>query len=66
MDPIEIAAIIAIVLIVGGAIFYIVRSKKKGAKCIGCPYAKSCGSKCSCHSADTKKEGNCSCSEKQE
>lgn len=49
MDPIEIIAIIAIVLIVGGAIFYIVREKKKGRKCIGCPYADSCSSKCNCN-----------------
>lgn len=28
--------------IVGGAIFYIVREKKKGRKCIGCPHACTC------------------------
>ena len=44
--------IIAIVLIIVGlAVAYIIREKKKGAKCIGCPYAKECGSKtCSCDS----------------
>ena len=31
-----------IVLVVGGAIAYIVRAKKKGQKCIGCPDSKSC------------------------
>lgn len=36
-----------IVLILGGIIFYLVRSKKRGDKCIGCPYAKQCGGKCS-------------------
>ena len=42
--------IIAIVLIVGGALFYIIRAKKQGQKCIGCPYAKECGSSsCSCN-----------------
>ena len=35
------AAILALV------IFYIVKSKKRGNKCIGCPYAKACGGKCS-------------------
>ncbi len=35
-----------ILLILGGACFYIRREKKKGAKCIGCPYAKQCGSNC--------------------
>lgn len=41
-------AIVAIILIliVGGAVFYIVRAKKSGAKCIGCPAGGSCsGSK---------------------
>ncbi len=41
--------IIAIVLIVGGASFYLIRAKKRGQKCIGCPYAKECGSNCSCN-----------------
>ena len=35
--------IIAIlVLIVGGAAWYVVRAKKKGKKCIGCPGNCSC------------------------
>lgn len=40
-----IIAIIVIVLAVGGAIFYVVRAKRKGQKCIGCPYANSCSKK---------------------
>ena len=35
-----------ILLIVGLAAFYIIRAKKKGQKCIGCPYAKNCGGRC--------------------
>ena len=34
-------------LIIGLVIFYIVREKKKGKACIGCPYAEGC-TKCSC------------------
>ncbi len=49
MDPIEIIAIIAIVHIIGGAIAYIVVQKKKGKKCVGCPYADSCSKNCSCN-----------------
>ena len=41
MTDIIIIAIIALVL--GSAIAYIVKAKKSGAKCIGCPTAKSCG-----------------------
>ncbi len=39
----DIIAIVIIVLILFLAIFYIIRTKKKGQKCIGCPYAKECG-----------------------
>ena len=40
--------------IVGGAVFYIVKEKKKGIKCIGCPSAGSCGRKTGCQN-NTKK-----------
>ena len=43
MENIVIIAIL--VLILGFAIRYIVKSKKRGEKCIGCPNAKTCGSK---------------------
>ena len=40
--------IVVISLIVFGAIFYIVKSKKNGQKCIGCPFSKTCNkNKCS-------------------
>ena len=40
--------IVAIILaILGGAAFYIYKAKKSGAKCIGCPDSKTCGS-CNC------------------
>lgn len=39
-----------VVLIVGAALFYIRREKKKGVVCIGCPHAGTCGKKhCGCH-----------------
>ncbi len=39
--------VIAIVAAVIGAIcFYLYRQKKKGIKCVGCPYAKECAGKC--------------------
>ena len=47
--------IIAILmLVIGGAAFYVYRSKKHGDACIGCPYAKNCGGKCSCDSDKNK------------
>ncbi len=54
----EIIAITLIALIVGGAVAYIIKAKKSGKKCIGCPYADSCASKknTSCDA------GKCECS----
>ena len=38
-----------LLLIVGAAVLYIYKAKKRGDVCIGCPHAKACGSKsCSC------------------
>lgn len=31
-----------LIIIVGGAIIYIVKEKKKGTKCIGCPASGCC------------------------
>lgn len=39
---IDIIVTIILVLMIGGAIAYIVRSKKRGETCVGCPYAKEC------------------------
>jgi len=41
--------IIAVVLaLVAAAAAYIIRAKKSGQKCIGCPYSKECSSKGCC------------------
>jgi hypothetical protein len=49
----NIIIIAVLVIVVGGAVAYIVRAKKKGQKCIGCPYGASCTK--SCCSNDPKK-----------
>ena len=49
MGPVEIIALIFIILAVGGASAYIIIAKKRGQKCIGCPFAKQCQKKnCDC------------------
>jgi len=48
MDPGAIIAIIAIVLIIGGAVAYIIKAKKSGKRCIGCPDSASCSGNCGC------------------
>ena len=45
MQPGEIIALIAIVLILGGAIWYIIKNKRSGGKCIGCPGGCHCNAK---------------------
>lgn len=49
----EIIAIIIIVLIIGGASFYIYKAKKNGKKCIGCPDSGSCYQCSGCHKNDS-------------
>ena len=36
--------LLAILLIVGGAVAYIIKAKKSGKKCIGCPDSSFCAS----------------------
>lgn len=43
---IDFIIILAVLLIVAAAGFYVWKAKKSGKKCIGCPYAGS--SECSC------------------
>ena len=46
MELVDYIVIAAIVLVVGGAIAYIIKAKKSGKKCIGCPDSGSCGGSC--------------------
>jgi hypothetical protein len=52
MNPADYLVLAVIVAILGCVIFYICRAKKKGVKCIGCPYAKECSGKCGCHNGE--------------
>lgn len=49
----DIILVLVLLAIVSLAALYIIRAKKKGQKCIGCPYAKEgkCTSGCPCHPA---------------
>ncbi len=52
----DLIIIAVLLIIVGSAVTYIVKAKKSGKKCIGCPHADSCPSKnCGCGNKDTKK-----------
>ena len=41
---IDLILIAILFLIVGGILFYLWRARRRGEKCIGCPYAKMCQS----------------------
>ena len=42
MTNLIILAVVAVILLV--VIRYLVKAKRRGVKCVGCPHAKSCGS----------------------
>ena len=44
----NIIIILVVAAIVVGIAAYLIRAKKRGATCIGCPSAKQCGGKCGC------------------
>lgn len=46
MELIDYIVLGIIALIIGGAVAYIVKAKKSGKKCIGCPDSGACSSKC--------------------
>lgn len=50
----DIIIIIAIAIVVGCALFYIIRAKRRGEKCIGCPHSKACSGKCACAKQEQK------------
>ena len=52
MGLVDIIVIAAIVLVVGAAVAYIIKAKKSGKKCIGCP---------DCCFCSKNGEGKCSC-----
>ncbi len=47
MNITDFAIIGVVAVILSFAIGYMVKSKKSGTKCIGCPYSKDCSSKAS-------------------
>jgi len=43
----DVAVIVILAVIAAGILWYLIRRKKRGDKCIGCPYAKQCSGHCS-------------------
>jgi hypothetical protein len=42
----NVIVVLILLAIAAGIIWYLIRAKKRGEKCVGCRYAKQCGSKC--------------------
>ena len=47
-----------VALAVGLAGYYILRQKKKGSPCIGCPYSASCGGGCCSQAKNSNTKSN--------
>lgn len=45
----NVIVVLILVAILSGIIWYLIRAKKRGEKCVGCPYAKQCGNNCNCN-----------------
>ena len=56
MNPIDYVIIAIIVVVIGSALLFIRKAKKKGVRCIGCPDSAKCAGNCDCCS------GSCGCS----
>ena len=58
----EIIALISIVIIIGLASLYILKARKKGIKCIGCPSSSTCKINEFIKDLKDAKEHCCNCS----
>lgn len=57
MSPSDVVVIVVLLLVIGAATAYIIKAKKSGKKCIGCPDGCSCSTKggaagCNCGCSD--------------
>ena len=48
----NVIAVLILLTITAGIIWNLIRAKRRGDKCIGCPYVKHCGSKCNSEWSD--------------
>ncbi len=38
--------VMILLVLIGSVVIYLIKEKKKGRKCVGCPYAKQCSQNC--------------------
>ncbi len=42
----DIIIILVVLALIAGVLLYLYKAKKRGQKCIGCPYGKNCNGSC--------------------
>ena len=50
----DIIIILILLAIAAAIVWYLLRARKRGEKCVGCPYAKQCKNKNDCPSKNKK------------
>lgn len=53
---IDVILILIILVMVGGALAYIRKEKKRGVRCVGCSEGGTCGGSCKCGEHEAKNE----------
>ena len=48
----DLIVVIILVIVIGLSALYVIKEKKKGTKCIGCPHANTCSSRSACGSGE--------------
>ncbi len=46
MKPVDIVIVCVVALVLAAVVFFLVREKKKGKTCVGCPQGATCGGNC--------------------
>ena len=52
----NVIVVMILVAIVGGIVWYLLRAKRRGKKCVGCPYANQCNNHCHQKISDNNKD----------
>lgn len=53
----NVIVVLILVALAAAAVRYLVRAKKRGETCVGCPHSKQCGGKCNGHCGDPDQPG---------
>ncbi len=43
---VDVIICIILAVLIGSSCMYLIKAKKRGETCVGCPHAKQCGGKC--------------------